>query len=81
MGGITKITAGTEKETKENIEELKSTPSARIQSRGDEKRGGSIGREGGGHELSENPDQIIKATVKSCLGCGQAIAFPFQLNA
>lgn len=44
---------------------------------GDEKRGGSIGREGGGRELSENPDQIIKATVKSCLGCGQEIAFLF----
>jgi transposase len=38
-----------------------------------EKRVGSIGREGGGRPLSENPDQIIKATVKSCAGCGEEI--------
>jgi transposase len=37
-------------------------------------RSGSIGREGGGRELSETPDQIIKATVKSCAGCGEEIA-------
>jgi transposase len=42
------------------------------------KRAGSVGREGGGRELSENPDQIIKATVKSCLGCGQEIAKSMQ---
>lgn len=42
------------------------------------KRAGSVGREGGGRELSENPDQIIKATVKSCLVCGQEIAESMQ---
>ncbi len=30
------------------------------------KRAGSIGREGGGRPLSENPDQIITAQVNSC---------------
>jgi len=39
-----------------------------------EQRLGSIGREGGGRQLSQNPDQIIKATVKSCTGCGKEIA-------
>jgi len=36
-------------------------------------RTGSIGREGGGRELSEAPDQIIKATIKSCKECGKDI--------
>lgn len=36
-------------------------------------RKGSLGREGGGRELSESPDQIIKATVKSCNECGKEI--------
>jgi transposase len=40
----------------------------------EEKRSKSIGREGGGRQLSESPDQIIKATVKSCAGCGKEIA-------
>lgn len=36
-------------------------------------RVGSLGREGGGRPLSEHPDQIIEATVKSCQDCGAAI--------
>ena len=37
------------------------------------KRAASIGREGGGRELSETPDQTIKASVKSCQNCGTEI--------
>ena len=44
-----------------------------------EQRSGSIGREGGGRQLSESPDQIIKATVKSCAGCGKEIAESMQI--
>ena len=40
---------------------------------------GSIGREGGGRQLSEAPDQIIKATVKSCAECGKQIAESMQI--
>ncbi len=42
-------------------------------------RTGSIGREGGGRQLSETPDQIIKATIKSCAGCGKAIGESSQI--
>ncbi len=42
------------------------------------KRSGSIGREGGGRPLSENPDQIITASVKSCTGCGTEIESSLQ---
>jgi transposase len=45
----------------------------------DEQKSGSVGREGGGRQLSEAPDQIIKATVKSCLGCGKEIAESMQI--
>ena len=38
------------------------------------KRAGSLGRAGGGRPLSQNPDQIIKASVKSCQACGKEIA-------
>jgi len=43
------------------------------------KRAGSIGREGGGRVLSKNPDQIIKATIKSCTGCGKEIIETMQV--
>ena len=43
------------------------------------KRAGSIGRDGGGRQLSKNPDQTIKATVKSCAGCGKEIAESMQV--
>lgn len=43
-----------------------------------EKRAGSLGRGGGGRQLSENPDQIIKASIKSCAGCGKEIAASWQ---
>jgi transposase len=39
----------------------------------------STGREGGGRQLSETPDQIVKATVKSCAGCGEEIAESGQI--
>ena len=42
-------------------------------------RTGSIGREGGGRHLSGSPDQIIKATVKSCAECGKQIAESMQI--
>jgi transposase len=42
-------------------------------------RTGSIGREGGGRQLSEDPDQIIKATVKSCVECRKQIAESMQI--
>jgi transposase len=45
----------------------------------DEQRSKSIGREGGGRQLSEAPDQIIKATVKSCAGCGKEISESMQI--
>lgn len=38
------------------------------------KRAGSLGRAGGGRPLSQQPDQIIKASVKSCQNCGKEIA-------
>jgi transposase len=41
---------------------------------GEKTREGSMGREGGGRPLSEHPDQIIEATVKSCQACGAEIA-------
>lgn len=37
------------------------------------KREASVGRAGGGRPLSENPDQTIKASVKSCQNCGTEI--------
>ena len=40
---------------------------------------GSIGREGGGRQLSEAPDQIIKASVKSCAECGKQIGESMQI--
>lgn len=40
---------------------------------------GSIGRERGGRQLSEAPDQIIKASVKSCAECGKQIAESMQI--
>ena len=43
------------------------------------KRAGSIGREGGGRQLSKNPDQTIKATIKSCRECGKEIAESLQI--
>lgn len=55
---------------------------AEVKSKGigiiDENRAGSMGREGGGRQLSENPNQIIRATVKICAGCGQEIAESMQ---
>lgn len=39
----------------------------------EEKRQGSLGREGGGRPLSENPDQIIRAELKRCEGCGEEL--------
>ena len=40
---------------------------------GEQGRVGSLGREGGGRRLSENPDPIIESTVKSCQACGAEI--------
>jgi transposase len=42
------------------------------------KRKSSIGREGGGRPLSENPDKIIKATVKTCHSCQEVLGATFQ---
>lgn len=42
------------------------------------KRAGSIGRKGGGRPLSENPDQTIKAEVKSCNDCGETLPLSLQ---
>jgi transposase len=44
-----------------------------------QQRTNSIGREGGGRPLSETPDQIIKATVKSCAECGKESAASMQI--
>jgi len=41
---------------------------------GKQTRVGSLGREGGGRGLSEDPDQILESTVKSCSDCGAEIA-------
>jgi len=41
-------------------------------------RVGSLGREGGGRPLSDNPDQIIESTVKSCQDCGAGIGKSHQ---
>lgn len=42
------------------------------------KREASVRRERGGRPLSENPDQTIKATVKSCQSCGTEIEESLQ---
>jgi transposase len=42
------------------------------------KRAGSLGREGGGRPLSENPDQIIRAEVNNCAECGEEISASLQ---
>ncbi len=42
------------------------------------KRAGSIGREGGGRPLSEDPDQIITAKINSCQGCGTNLSSSLQ---
>ncbi len=42
------------------------------------KREASVGRAGGGRPLSENPDQTLKATVKSCQNCGTEIEESLQ---
>jgi transposase len=42
------------------------------------KRAGSIGREGGGRPLSEDPDQIITAKINSCQGCGGNLSSSLQ---
>jgi transposase len=42
------------------------------------KREASVGREGGGRPLSENPDQTIKATIKNCQNCGTEIEESWQ---
>jgi transposase len=41
---------------------------------GGEQRAGSLGRAGGGRCLSDNPDQIIETSVKTCQACGVEIA-------
>ncbi|UBF30210.1 DUF6444 domain-containing protein (plasmid) [Kovacikia minuta CCNUW1] len=46
----------------------------REENNGEKTREGSLGREGGSRPLSEHPDQIIEATVKSCQDCGAEIA-------
>jgi transposase len=43
-----------------------------------DKRAGSIGREGGGRPLSEEPDQIITAKINSCQGCGGNLSSSLQ---
>jgi transposase len=45
---------------------------------GAQRRAGSLGREGGGRPLSEHPDQIVEATVKSCQACGAEMAHTDQ---
>jgi transposase len=42
------------------------------------KREASVGREGGGRPLIENPDQTLKATVKSCQNFGTEIEESLQ---
>ena len=42
------------------------------------KRSASVGREGGGRKLSDNPDQIIRAEVKSCKTCGVSLSGTLQ---
>lgn len=43
------------------------------------KRTGSLGREGGGRILSENPDQIIQATLTNCRECGKDVTQSTQV--
>jgi transposase len=42
------------------------------------KRAGSIGREGGGRPLSEDPEQSITAKINSCQGCGTNLSSSLQ---
>ncbi len=41
---------------------------------GEKTRVESLGRAGGGRALSEHPDEIIEASIKSCQACGAEIA-------
>ena len=43
-----------------------------------QKQAGSLGREGGGQTLSEKPDQITKATLRTGQECGEGIADSFK---
>jgi transposase len=38
-----------------------------------QKREKSVGRAGGGRPLSEKPDQVVRAELKSCAGCGEEL--------
>jgi transposase len=42
------------------------------------KRAGSLGREGGGRPLSEQPDQMVKAHLQYCGDCGVALSVDLQ---
>lgn len=42
------------------------------------RRSASVGRAGGGRKLSDNPDQIIRAEVKSCKNCGMTLSGTLQ---
>lgn len=42
------------------------------------KRSASVGRSGGGRKLTDNPDQIIRAQVKSCKSCGVSMSGTLQ---
>jgi len=72
MGKSTKIRETIRKETKKTSRNSSLPPAQgfKAEVKGEEKgnneqRVSSVGREGGGRPLSEIPDQIIKATVKS----------------
>jgi transposase len=41
---------------------------------GEQRREGSLGRDGGGRPLSEHPDQVLECTVKSCQDCWAELA-------
>ena len=48
-------------------------PNLKNECSGSEKRKGSVGRAGGGRELSSSPDQVVVAQAKSCPHCGESV--------
>jgi transposase len=46
--------------------------------KGTKKGKGRLGREGGGRALEESPDQMLKAEVKKCEGCGDDLTGTVQ---
>lgn len=80
---IQKLHQGKQKKPKKTSDNSSIPPSQGFKraSQTDKKEGkrmASVGRAGGGRRLHENPDQIIKAELKSCSACGEVLPIDSQ---